>query len=184
MIIRTTYSIIIEAFDKPVEPLTDELEDELFEPIYKNKIKIFETAGSIERLIDLIIAEYFYGDYSETNKDFRKRFKNLVLSSDWCSFATKKKLVIHIITEFNFLNKKEKEEFNQLLFKTMSYRNAFAHGTTVTDGRIVKLRYYEGGQKEKKLDDTYFSEVQSNLNKCYVTAEHIAKQKMNLFKSS
>lgn len=113
--IRTTYGISIEEFYLPTEKLSNELMDALFEPVYKNKIKVFETAGTIERYLDMIIAKYFYGGYSETNKDFINRFNSLILSSDWCSFAMKRKRTIHIVNEFKLLEGKEKEEFDKLL---------------------------------------------------------------------
>jgi hypothetical protein len=181
-IISTTYGVSIEEFDQPKENITNELLDKLFEPIYKNKIKIFETTRSIERLLEQIIAEYFCGDFNETSKDYRNRFNNLILSSDWCTFASKLKLGLHIIEDLKLLEKKSKEEFEQLLRKTMSYRNAFAHGETSTDGRIVMLKYFEKKPMKKTLDESFFSTAEKTLNKCYYMTDKIAR-KMNLIRT-
>lgn len=64
----------------------------------------------------------------------------------------------------------------------MSYRNAFAHGEASTDGRIIKLKYYEGQPRKVTLDEKFFSDFERTLNKCYQLTERIVR-KMILFKT-
>lgn len=174
--IKTRYTETLEAFDKPTEIITLELLDKIYEPIFFNKIAIFNTVGSIERKLETIINYYFYGEPNESNKHYRNRFYSHILSSDWCSFSTKRKLIIHIVGELSLLEGKEKNDYETLLRKVMSYRNAFAHGELSTDGRIVQIKYYENKLIKKILDDSYFEKVELDLNKCFFYTEQIAAQ--------
>ena len=172
--IKTRYGVIIETFGQPTEAITAELIEKIYAPININKIKIFDTVATLEGLLDNIITHYFYGEQTSSNKEHRDKFKGLVLSSDWCTFATKRKLIIHIINEQSLLKGQEKDDFNNLLRKSMSYRNIFAHGVMSTDGRIIKIKYFEGEQRIVELNDDFFTEVESVLNKCYYLLWEIA----------
>ncbi len=170
---KKRYEIEIKSFDKPHLELTIELIDKLTKPINENKVIIFETVGSIEWRIEKILSFYFYGKFTETNKEFINKFKSHVLSSDWCTFSTKKKLVVHIINELKLLEGAEKDKYGKLLQDTMSYRNALTHGVLSTDGRIIKLSYYEGKPKEITLDSPYFKKIDTTLNECYILTNKI-----------
>jgi hypothetical protein len=167
-IIRTQRGLIIEAFDnKPATWKADETDQKVVRPFEENKLRIIDTAYFIEEHLEMIITHYFFGRMIPENKLKSEKFKSFILSSDWCSFSSKRKLVFHIINEENLLKGSEKNNYESLLRKTMSYRNAFTHGTMSTNGEIVKLKFYEGNPKIKTIDDDFLNEIENDLNKAF-----------------
>lgn len=166
----------IEVFDEPTEAVTPDLLAQIYAPIDESKLKIFESFASTEHIIVEIIAYYFYGINSNENKEFKSRFNSLILASDWCSFSSKRKLMMHIINDKNLLDGKEKENYDKLLRNIMSYRNAFAHGEMSTDGRIVKLRYYESTPRKITIDQNYLDKIENDLNDCFEKTFELAQR--------
>jgi hypothetical protein len=103
----------------------------------RNRLKVIEGALSVENQLDTVIAHYFFGPTHER----RRVFESLVLGSDWCSFAAKRKLITHIINEQKLLEGLGKQEFDNLIRKVMSVRNAFAHGKFSSDDKRVWLSF-------------------------------------------
>ncbi|HEY5753706.1 MAG TPA: hypothetical protein VIT21_11200 [Chthoniobacterales bacterium] len=172
-VIRTIRGHVIEAFNGSAETITPQLIDTILEPVYQNKLRIFDTTFSIEDTLERIISHYFFGD-DASNKERAQKFSALVLGSDWCSFSSKRRLVMHIINETGALKGEAKNEYDKLLRDVMSARNAFAHGTVSTDGRQVKLAYFEGAPRTKFLDDEYLTQVETALNRCFQVTHDVA----------
>ncbi len=162
-VIRTIETTLIEAIDGPTEEITKTLADSIMKPAQENKLRVLGASQDIELLLGAIIAQYFFGN-DPANRDRQRKFAELVLASDWFLFASKRRLVTHIINETGVLKGAEKEEFDTIIGKVMRFRNAFAHGTISTDGRKVKLAYFEGGPQARILEDTYLGEVEKALN--------------------
>ncbi len=165
-VIRTFQIDVIETFDGPTEILTPQLVDEIMKPVLENKQKILAAALDIEQILVQIISHYFFGD-DPINKERAGRFKALILTSDWCSLSVKCRLITHIINETDVLKGPEKNKYDSLLRKVLSARNAFAHGTLSTDGRKVKLAYFEGSRRSQFLGDEYFTEIEQAINECF-----------------
>src|SRR4030081_594862 len=106
----------------------------------RNKAKIIEGALTVEKELVTIISHYFFG----TAHERKPTFQSLVLDSDWCSFAAKRKLINHIINELRLLEGNEKADFDKLLSEVMSLRNAFTHGTLSSDGERMWLSFFQG----------------------------------------
>ena len=88
----------------------------------------------------------------------------MVLGSDWCSFAAKRKLITHIINEQNLLEGGDKNEFDKLMRDVMSVRNAFAHGKLSSDDeRRVWLSFFSGTPQKQELTDEYLTEIETLL---------------------
>jgi hypothetical protein len=172
--IKLPRAIVISAFNGPTESITPELADQIMRPVEKNKLCILDVAFDIERKLDRIITYHFFQDKDE-NKIKSQEFQSLILKSDWCTYGSKRKLIIQIVHDLELLKGKEKDEYSQLLRKTMSYRNAFAHGEIAIDGRDVQLSYFEGEPKAKILTDEYLAEIETNLLKCWDTTFNIGK---------
>jgi hypothetical protein len=167
-IIKTKQGLIIEAFDnKPAIWKTDETHQKVVRPFEENKLRIIDTAYFIEEHLEMIITHYFFGRSIPENKLKSEKFKSFILSSDWCPFSSKRKLVFHIINEENLLKGTVKNEYDRLLRKTMSYRNTFTHGTMSTNGEIVKIKFYEGNPRIKTNDDNFLNEIENDLNKAF-----------------
>ena len=148
----------------------------LHDEIRENKIRIIESVLTIENALDFIIQHYFFENSSEKTSEF----KALILNSNWCSFAAKRKLTSYINEKKGFLTGKDKDKFEKLLYKAMSYRNAFAHGQIEIgkDGENYKayLKYFEGGPQEVELDDNYWEELENNLLECHNLLVKIHKE--------
>jgi len=124
-----------------------------------NRDKVLEGARTFERVLEDIILHYFMGN-THPKRDL---FKSLILDSDWCSFAAKRKLVTHIINTLDLLTGSDKPHFDKLMRDVMSFRNAFAHGKFLCRERRVYLSYFEGKPQEKELTDDYLTEVETCL---------------------
>lgn len=129
----------------------------------RNKEKILNASLTIENELAFIISHYFFGR-SHQKKD---AFEALILNSDWCSFAAKRKLIAHIIEEQLLLVGQEKSDFEKQLRNVMSYRNAFAHGIIRSDGVKVWLSFFEGKPRQQELTDEYLTVVEKTLNQTF-----------------
>lgn len=172
-LISTIQSLKLTTFDGPSGELNMQSWDEILKPININKIRLLDCFSTIESMINQIITFYFLGHPSEKKGSRRHEFENLILTSDWCTFASKRKLITHILNDLNPLIGKQKTEYERLLKKCMSYRNAFIHGELLTDMKIVKLCYFEGSPKEITLDDRYFETLETTLNNCVNMTQQI-----------
>jgi hypothetical protein len=172
-IIHVTVADRIEAFDGPTEVITPELMTQIMAPVRENQLRIIETSAIIEHTLEAIISHYFFGTAADTTQG-KTRFQSLILSSDWCTFSVKRRLVMHIVNETNALEGKAKNDFDATLRKIISYRNAFVHGVFSSDGRRVKLSYFESSPKFKYLDDDYLQIVEQKLNTCFTDVHKIA----------
>ena len=106
-------------------------------PFYENKHLILAAAQDLEIYFELIISNFFFGN--ENDHPLRKQlFKDLILSSEWCSFSAKRQLILHIVGQYEIFEGKEKNKYEKLVPKIITYRNAFVHGTVIKDGNIIK----------------------------------------------
>lgn len=129
----------------------------------QNRLRVIEGALSVENQLDAVILHYFFGMSHEK----RDAFKSLILDSDWCSFAAKRKLILHIINDMNLLQGTDKPEFDECLRKTMSLRNAFAHGKLSSDATRVWLSFFEGTPRKQELTDDYLTSVETTLRTAF-----------------
>jgi hypothetical protein len=131
----------------------------LAEEARTNRLQVIEGALSIENQLNAVISQYFFGPSHE----MRAAFESLVLNSDWCSFAAKRKLITHIINEQNLLEGRDKSDFDKLMRDVMSVRNAFAHGRLSSDEKRAWLSFFEGRPREEELTDEYLTKVEDLL---------------------
>lgn len=174
-IIQVISAARIESFDgRPSEAITPVLWSQVMAPLRENQRRIIEAASLIEHELDTIISHYFFGRSDDNNSEGKTRFQSLVLSSDWCTFSVKRRLVIHIVNETNALTGKAKDDLNSALRRVMSHRNAFVHGVFTSDGRKVKLSFFEGDPRFKFLDDDYLEKVEQDIDKCFMGVHQVA----------
>ena len=136
----------------------------------RNRLKVIEGALSVENQLESVVFHYFFG-VSHQKRDV---FKSLILDSDWCSFAAKRKLIIHIINELNLLEGRDKNDFNEIMKDTMSFRNAFTHGKLSSDATRVWLSFFEGAPRKEELTDDYLTKVETSLRTAYEKAFALA----------
>jgi hypothetical protein len=70
---------------------------------------------------------------------------------------------MQIINEQKLLEGREKDEFEKLIRKVMSARNAFAHGRLSSDEKRVWLSYFERTTQERELTNDYLTEIEKVL---------------------
>lgn len=165
--IKAQRSIILDGFGIKPAHWDETVTTDLINPFDANKLIILNASFNIESLLEKIISHYFFDRTIQSQKENEIKFQNLILSSDWCSFSSKRKLISHIINEQSLLKGKEKNDYEELLGKIMRYRNAFAHGEFATNGEIVRLKYFEGSLKIITIDDTYLSKVETDIKNCF-----------------
>jgi hypothetical protein len=132
----------------------------IMETAHKNRLSVIESALSVERILEEIIIRYFLGD----SHDMVEAFESLILRADWCSFAAKRHLAIHLVKDKDLLGDRELRDFDELLGKTISFRNAFTHGRMYGDakGRVF-LSYFKGSPKDVEITDEYLTHVETTL---------------------
>jgi len=135
----------------------------------RNKLKVLEGVLSLENELSLIIAHYFHPD----DQDRRNEFSDMILSTDWCSFAAKRKLSERIITTKSLLKGKEFSRYQKLLKDSMSYRNAFAHGKFSSDDNSVYLTYFQELPRTIELTDEYLKKVEKTLLEAFMLVQQI-----------
>ncbi len=138
----------------------------------RNKAKVLDGALTIEHELVAILSYYFFGRSHER----KATFEALILNSDWCSFAAKRKLIAHVIDEQQLLSGKEKDDCEKLLRRVMSLRNAFAHGTLSSDDKAVGLSYFEGTPRKQELTDDFLSDVETTLWRAYNSVFALAQK--------
>jgi hypothetical protein len=111
-----------------------------------------------------IINHYFFGPSHERNATFQA----LVLDSDWCSFAAKRRLINHIINELQLLEGRERDAFDKLLSEVMSLRNAFTHSGLSSDGERVWLSFFQATPRKHELTDEFLTHVETILRDAHV----------------
>ena len=138
----------------------------------RNKLAVLEGALGVENYLSKMISHFFFSQ----NNDKKVTFDEMIINSEWCSFAVKRKLLIYIINKENLLQGSEKEKFDKDLHKVMSLRNAFAHGRLSSDGKTVWLSYFEGNPHKQELTDQYLIDVQSQLNSAWNCCFELAQK--------
>ena len=137
-----------------------------------NRLQVIEGALTVENQLNGVILHYFFGASHER----RAAFESLVLNSDWCSFAAKRKLITHIINEQNLLEGRDKSDFDKLMKDVMSVRNAFAHGKLSSDEERAWLAFFEGRSREEELTDEYLSNVENMLRVAFFKTLELAQK--------
>jgi len=136
----------------------------------QNRVVVLEAALTFEVFLNQGIAYYFF-----ESPDKRAEFEEIILHSDWCSFAAKRKLASYIINKKGLLEGEAKQDFDEAMRKVMSYRNAWAHGRLSHEDGKIWLNYFEGGTKKKELSDGYLTEMESFLEQAVHKAADFAK---------
>jgi len=135
-----------------------------------NRAQVIEGASTVEKQLVTIIAHYF-----RPERDGKwEELKSAVLDTDFCSFSVKRKLVEWIVGKDSLLEGKERAEYFKSLIDTMRFRNAFTHGTFISNGEKVSIHYYEGGQRVVELTDPYLHDVEVALSNAYHVSNKVA----------
>jgi hypothetical protein len=164
--VKTIRAIVtFDVISKPEETMTEVVfsgvKEALLGTAHENRLSVIASALSVERELEAIILHYFLGE----SHDRRDAFESLILRSDWCSFSAKLRLVMHIVEEQSLLQDSERNAFEKLLRKVMSFRNAFAHGRMHGDTeKRVFLSYFESKPREVQLTDDYLTRIELTLH--------------------
>ena len=120
---------------------------------------IMSATRWIELQLENIITYHVFGKFGPKVSFFN----NHILSADWFAFSSKRKLVLAIVNKGKYLKGRDKSQFEELLRKVMSYRNTFAHGHIVEGSDGTYISYFENTQREKRLSDEYWTQVEKTF---------------------
>ena len=130
---------------------------DLQKPARRNGSKVINGALSIERWIADIIARFFIRD----DLSLREIFHTAIGNTDWFTFESKWRVLRKITKHTPDLDSTLRKEILRDTKKVIEARNRFAHGTLLTRGEEVYLRYYDAqGPKEIHLIDAYWEEIE------------------------
>ena len=171
MKIRTSFQIETED-DQWHEIKLDEL-TERGSIVSHNKLLIIDSAYNIEKQLESLITFYFF-ERHDINKEKAKVFDEQILKSNWCSFESKRKLIIFIVTDLvAFSTKKKQQDYENILRKIMNYRNAFTHGQLTFIGDRVKLTWFETKARTEFLTDDYLTKIEYEFLHCFELTEKL-----------
>ena len=141
--------------------------------IRRDSGRIISAASAIDQVIAEIIANTIFREVRE----HRELVLGSILSSDWCSFAAKRKLLKLAIETFSLIEGKKKNQLDKNLLNVMHYRNAFAHGTLGHNFNtlIQELHYFESKPQTATLNDVYFEKLQKVFLDAWETLQEIQK---------
>jgi hypothetical protein len=139
----------------------------------RNGNKVILAALYIEREIEHVIGFYLYPPPNVSEQ--QRFFADHILSSDSLTFSAKRRLVLALVNEKQLLTGESKSQFEQLLKKVMSWRNAFTHGDVVERASGTYLLYFEGTRRELQLTDAFWDEVVAAFNALGSLIESIKK---------
>lgn len=134
-----------------------------------NGEKVIHSVTSMERNLERIIIHFFFGQQHPK----KELFSSLILHSDWCSFRAKRNLILFIVRDGQRFNGRKYDEFQALIRKAMSYRNAFTHGEIVGGVDDVTLHFFEGDPKEVALTDEYWTQLEKDLSDCHAMIQEL-----------
>lgn len=124
----------------------------------ENGNAVVETARSYESTIAGELTTYFtFGGESGLNEMLR----SLIIDTSHFGFMGKIKAYAGITRAVPEIDKTLRKEVVKGLHEIMNLRNAHTHGTLITRGTEVYLRYFEGEIKEKLLDQEYWDRAES-----------------------
>jgi hypothetical protein len=133
----------------------------------RNGEKVIAFASVIEKLLADIISGYLF----KTPTAEKQFFDEMILFSDTFAFSAKIRVVLQIAG--SQWEKRELQAFKELLYKAMSYRNAFTHGALRGTKTGVFLKFFQGGPREQMLNDEYLTVVETGLWDCASKVEEL-----------
>jgi hypothetical protein len=137
-----------------------------------NISSIIWSAICLEKLIEDVITNYFFGRFSSHDSK-RHLFQRELLQSSSMQFSFKKNLLNKICDQRNDISGKESSKLQGSLKRVMLWRNAFAHGKISYDSQKgVILSYFSGDHKTEKLNEKFWD----SLEKDFKLSENLLKK--------
>lgn len=134
--------------------------------------RIVSSAAAIEEAIVQILSATLLKEV----KVHKELVVGSILKSDWCSFASKRKLLLLAVETFSLIEGKLKTDLDAELSKVMKYRNAFAHGSLVHNIDAHELHYFETKPITARLDDEYFQRLEQLFQRVWDKLQQIQAQ--------
>lgn len=128
----------------------------------KNGAQVVWAALEIEKAMDMVISNHMFHPVGvNSSRDF---FIDELLNSSILQFSHKKELVKKIVNKRKLLQGKQKNRLGGALKIVIERRNAFAHGhITAMQNSGCILRYFSGHQREDRLSDEYWDELEAGF---------------------
>lgn len=152
--------LFIESTDST--PVDSGVATELTKAAQRNRSKVIVGSLFIEREIEAIIGFYLYPGPEVSKK--QHFFAGEILGSDAVTFSHKKRLLLSLVNQEEWLKGKAKADFDAELKKVISLRNAFTHGNIVIRQSSAFLEYFEGQKRKVELSDEFLTGVESSFS--------------------
>lgn len=137
-----------------------------------NISSIIWSAVGLENLMEDVITNYFFGEFSGPDNK-RHLFHRELLQSSSMQFSFKKNLLNKICDQRDDVSCKKSSKLQGALKRVMQWRNGFAHGKLSYDTKKgVILSYYSGEHKTENLDEKFWDTLEQDFN----LAEQLLKE--------
>jgi len=137
--------------------------NQILQTVRENGSLVVYAATSIERQIDEILLNYFFGSTTKPNSR-RDYFLQNILQSDALTYSFRRNLLTKVVNLQDLLTGDQKNILDLNLKNIMTWRNAFAHGTIHYDATLgARIIYFSGSPRTQELSDEFWDQVES----CY-----------------
>ena len=143
-------------------PVDQEAAVSLTKAAHENRKKVIVAGLFVEREIEAIIGFYLYPGPGVSEQQVFVAAE--ILGSDAVSFSHKKRLILSLVNQKNWLHGEAKGAFDKELAAVIRFRNAFAHGNIIVRDSAAFLEYFEGSKKRVELSDGYWSDLETSFN--------------------
>jgi hypothetical protein len=140
----------------PKEPVSQDVAVQHTLEARNNVNTVISASLMIEREIEAIINNYLHPE--EPPSEQKLFVAAYVLGSD-LSFAAKRRMVVALAKNKQWLDKKEAKDFDDLIIKVGKFRNAMAHGNVIERGLSTVLKYFESEPREFDLTVSFWERV-------------------------
>ena len=124
--------------------------------VRRRSMHVVASGFAVEDVLTSILENLLFGRIRSEIKYLR----GILLESDSCSFAAKRKILRILQEDKNLVSGPEWNQLDKELAAIMRYRNAHAHGSIWKKKDGFFLGYFEGRPKKDFLDDEYWSKLE------------------------
>lgn len=151
--------LFIESTDS--SPVDSGAAADLTKAAHRNRGKVIVGSLFVEREIEAIIGFYLFPGPDVTEQ--QHFVAGEILGSDALTFSHKKRLLLSLVNQKEWLKGQAKADFDAELKKVISLRNAFTHGNIIIGNSAAFLEYFEGRRRKTELNEVFLTEVEASF---------------------
>lgn len=139
----------------------------------ENRVAVIRAATMLEdSLGEAALVHFCFGN---PDRKIALDFRAFVVGTSWCTFEGKRQLVGLILDRLHYKTSGWRKDFEKVLRTAINFRNAFTHGSFITDGVEVRLQWFSGHPQSQVLTDKWLTTVEARLDEAIEKAEEVVE---------